>query len=69
MTPQLHKAIANLQALSSSEQRQLLQILVATINKSNNLERQNRLFWQETSLEDLIDIQQTSIFYSATPND
>lgn len=61
MTPQLQKAIATIQTLSNSEQRQLLQILSQTVNKSSNLEQQNQLFWQETSLEDLIKTQQTPI--------
>ena len=61
MTPQLQKAIATIQALSNQEQRQLLQILAETINKSDNLEQQNRLFWQETSLEDLIKIQKIPV--------
>ncbi len=61
MTPQLQKAIATIQALSNQEQRQLLQILAETINKSDNLEQQNQLFWQETSLEDLIEIQKIPV--------
>ncbi len=69
MTPQLQKAIsqrsapwcASIQSLSAQEQRQLLQILSATVNKYDNLEQQNYLFWQKTSLEDLIKIQKIPI--------
>lgn len=60
-TPQLQQAIATIQTLSSQEQRQLLQILSETVNKSDNLEQQNQLFWQEISLEDLIKTQKTSV--------
>lgn len=60
-TPQLQQAIATIQTLSSQEQRQLLQILSETVNKSDNLEQQNQLFWQETSLEDLIKTQKTPV--------
>ena len=61
MTPQLQKAIATIQTLSNSEQRQLLQILSQTVNQSSNLEQQDRLFWQKTSLEDLIKAQKTPV--------
>ena len=61
MTPQLQKAIATIQNLSNLEQRQLLQILSETVNKSNNLEQQNQLFWQDTSLENLIEAQKVPI--------
>ena len=61
MTPQLQKAIATIQTLSDREQRQLLQILSETVNKSSDLEQQDRLFWQNTSLEDLIKTQKTPI--------
>ena len=69
MTPQLQKAIsqrsaprcANIQFLSAQEQRQLLQILSATVNKYDNLEQQDYLFWQKISLEDLIKTQKTPI--------
>lgn len=61
MTPQLQKAIATIQTLSKSEQRQLLQILSETVNKSSDLEQQNQLFWQNTLLEDLIKTQKTPI--------
>ncbi len=61
MTSQLQKAIASIQSLSAQEQRQLLQILSATINKYDNLEQQDYLFWQKTSLEDLIKTQKIPI--------
>lgn len=61
MTPQLQQAIKNIQSLSLEEQHQLLQILSATVNKSDYLEKQNQLFWQETSLDDLISSQKTPI--------
>ncbi len=61
MTPQLQKVIASIQSLSAQEQRQLLQILSATVNKYDNLEQQDYLFWQKTSLEDLIQTQKTAI--------
>ena len=61
MTPQLQQAIATIQTLSDREQRQLLHILSETINKSNNLEQQNQLFWQNISLEDLIEAQKVPI--------
>ena len=61
MTPQLQKAIAGIQYLSAQEQRQLLQILSTTVNKYDDLEQQNYLFWQKTSLEDLIKTQKTPI--------
>ena len=61
MTPQLQKAIATIQTLSDREQRQLLQILSETVNKSSNLKQQNQLFWQNTSLEDLIKTQKIVI--------
>lgn len=61
MTPQLQKAIADIQSLSTQEQRQLLQILAKTITKLDILERQNQLFWQKISLEDSIDIQKPPI--------
>ncbi|MDJ0679927.1 MAG: hypothetical protein QNJ18_08715 [Xenococcaceae cyanobacterium MO_167.B52] len=62
MTPQLQQAIKNIQSLSLEEQHQLLQILSATVSKSDYLEKQNKLFWQETSLDDLISRQKTPIF-------
>lgn len=61
MTPELKQAISNIKTLSNSEQRQLLQILSETVNNSNNLEQQNQLFWQGTSLEDLTETQQIPI--------
>ena len=61
MTPQLQKAIATIQTLSNLEQRQLLQILSETVNKSSDLEQQDRLFWQDTSLENLIEAQKAPI--------
>ena len=61
MTPQLQKAIATIQTLSNLEQRQLLQILSETVNKSNNLEQQSQLFWENTSLENLVKTQQTPV--------
>ena len=42
MTSQLQHAIATIKTLSNSEQRQLLQILSETVNKSSNLEQQNQ---------------------------
>ena len=48
-------AIVSIQSLSAQEQRQLLQILSATVSKYDNLEQQDYLFWQKTSLEDLIE--------------
>ena len=53
--------IASIQSLSAQEQRQLLQILSATVNKYDNLEQEDYLFWQKTSLEDLIKTQKTPI--------
>lgn len=69
MTPQLQKAIsqrsasrgAGIQSLSAQEKRQLLQILSETVNKYDDLEQQDYLFWQKTSLEDLIKTQKTPI--------
>ncbi|MDJ0532364.1 MAG: hypothetical protein QNJ70_07670 [Xenococcaceae cyanobacterium MO_207.B15] len=61
MTPQLQKAITTIQSLSIQEQHQLLQILSETVKKSDTLESQNQLFWQEKSLENLINIQQPPI--------
>ena len=61
MTPQLQKAIATIQSLSIQEQHQLLQILSETVKKSDTLESQNQLFWQEKSLENLINIQKPPI--------
>ena len=61
MTPQLQKAIATIQTLSDREQRQLLQILSETVNKSSNLEQQNQIFWQNTSLENLVETQKVPI--------
>lgn len=61
MTPQLRNAISTIQTLSNQEQTQLLQILSETLNKSSNLEQQNQLFWQNTSLENLIKTQKTPI--------
>ena len=61
MTPQLQKAIATIQTLSNQEQRQLLYILSETVSKSSNLEQQNQLFWQNISLEDLIETQKVPI--------
>ena len=61
MTPQLQKAIATIQTLSNLEQRQLLQILSETVNKSSDLEQQDRLFWQDTSLEDLIETRKAPV--------
>lgn len=61
MTPKLQEAIKNIQSLSVEEQHQLLQILSATVSKSDYLEKQNKLFWQETSLNDLMSSQKTPI--------
>ncbi len=61
MTPQIQQAIANIKTLCNSEQRQLLQILSENVNKSNHLEQQNKLFWQDTSLENLIEAQKVPI--------
>ena len=47
--------------MATQEQRQLLQISSETVNKYDNLEQKNQLFWQEKSLEDLINIQKTPI--------
>lgn len=38
-----------------------IQILSATVNKWENIEQQNQLFWQKTSLDDLISSQETPI--------
>ena len=61
MTPKLQEALENIQSLSPGEQHQLLQILSATVNKSDYLEKQNQLFWQETSLDNLISSKKTPI--------
>lgn len=61
MTSKLKNAIAAIQSLSTQEQIQILQIISETLQQSYTLEKQNQLFWQEASLENLLDSQQPPI--------
>ena len=59
MTPQLEKAISAIAPLSLAERQQLLQLLFSGGNfvADSELETLSNQFWQETSLQSLLDEQ------------
>lgn len=63
MTGQLNQAIQIAQSLSPAEQLELLQAIAGMLQKLNTLERQNRLFGNAHSIEDLIEEQQPPVVH------